>query len=217
MKLFNCPNCHQRLYFENVQCLSCGNFVVYDPDRADFVLSATDGVIVCVNVEECACNWRAMDGQSFCKACALNKTIPDLSIAGNRERWTRVELAKKRPIYSLLAYGLPVTVVRPFNTYGPHQRTDGEGGVVAIFCGRALAGEPIEVFGDGGASAPPVLTWQLNDVIVTALDFSGSGDIPSDSIALSYGRVCWVYTGQDSSGRPTNVRGCWDVKANKEL
>jgi len=48
-----------------------------------------------------------------------------------------------------LAYGHPVTVVRPFNTYGPFQRADGEGGVVAIFCERALAGEEIAIFGDG--------------------------------------------------------------------
>jgi UDP-glucose 4-epimerase len=48
-----------------------------------------------------------------------------------------------------LAYGHPVTVVRPFNTYGPFQRADGEGGVVAIFCERALRDEPIDVFGDG--------------------------------------------------------------------
>lgn len=48
-----------------------------------------------------------------------------------------------------IAYDLPVTVVRPFNTYGPHQRADGEGGVVAIFCERALREQPIDVFGDG--------------------------------------------------------------------
>jgi UDP-glucose 4-epimerase len=48
-----------------------------------------------------------------------------------------------------LAYGHPVTVVRPFNTYGPFQRADGEGGVVAIFCRRALGRQPIQVFGDG--------------------------------------------------------------------
>lgn len=48
-----------------------------------------------------------------------------------------------------LAYGHPVTVVRPFNTYGPFQRADGEGGVVAIFCERALAGAEIRIFGDG--------------------------------------------------------------------
>lgn len=48
-----------------------------------------------------------------------------------------------------LSYGHPVTVLRPFNTYGPLQRADGEGGVVAIFCRRALDDEPIGVFGDG--------------------------------------------------------------------
>jgi nucleoside-diphosphate-sugar epimerase len=48
-----------------------------------------------------------------------------------------------------LSYRHPVTVVRPFNTYGPFQRADGEGGVVAIFCERALADAEIHVFGDG--------------------------------------------------------------------
>ncbi len=47
------------------------------------------------------------------------------------------------------AYGLPVVVVRPFNTYGPHQRTDGEGGVVSVFCRRALSGEALDIYGSG--------------------------------------------------------------------
>ncbi len=47
------------------------------------------------------------------------------------------------------AYGLPVTVVRPFNTYGPFQRSVGEGGVVAIFTRRSLAGEELRIYGDG--------------------------------------------------------------------
>ncbi len=47
------------------------------------------------------------------------------------------------------AYNLPVTVVRPFNTYGPFQKTDAEGGVVAVFIKNSLAGKTINVFGDG--------------------------------------------------------------------
>jgi UDP-glucose 4-epimerase len=47
------------------------------------------------------------------------------------------------------AYGLPVTVVRPFNTYGPFQRSVGEGGVVAIFIRRSLLGEELRIYGDG--------------------------------------------------------------------
>jgi len=46
-------------------------------------------------------------------------------------------------------YGLPVAVVRPFNVYGPFQRTDGEGGVVAVFCQRELAGEDLGIYGTG--------------------------------------------------------------------
>ena len=47
------------------------------------------------------------------------------------------------------AYGMPTTVVRPFNTYGPFQRSVGEGGVVAIFTRRSIAGEPLRIYGDG--------------------------------------------------------------------
>jgi nucleoside-diphosphate-sugar epimerase len=46
-------------------------------------------------------------------------------------------------------YGLPVTVLRPFNTYGPYQKTGMAGGVVSIFTSRDIAGEPLKIFGDG--------------------------------------------------------------------
>jgi nucleoside-diphosphate-sugar epimerase len=47
------------------------------------------------------------------------------------------------------AYGLPVKVLRPFNTYGPFQKRNLEGGVVAIFIARDLRKEPLLVKGDG--------------------------------------------------------------------
>ena len=46
-------------------------------------------------------------------------------------------------------YGLRLTTVRPFNVYGPWQRDDAEGGVVARFLSRDLAGRSVEVHGDG--------------------------------------------------------------------
>jgi len=46
-------------------------------------------------------------------------------------------------------YGLPVTTLRPFNTYGPFQKTGMAGGVVSIFTDRDLRGEPLKIFGDG--------------------------------------------------------------------
>lgn len=47
------------------------------------------------------------------------------------------------------SYRLPVTVVRPFNTYGPYQKSNSEGGVVSIFLKRDLADEPLLVKGAG--------------------------------------------------------------------
>lgn len=47
-------------------------------------------------------------------------------------------------------HGLDVAALRYANVYGPRQDPHGEAGVVAIFCGRLLAGEPLTVFGDGG-------------------------------------------------------------------
>lgn len=47
------------------------------------------------------------------------------------------------------AYRMPVTVVRPFNTYGPFQKSNSEGGVVSIFLKRDIAGEPLLVKGSG--------------------------------------------------------------------
>lgn len=47
------------------------------------------------------------------------------------------------------AYDLPMTVIRPFNTYGPFQKTGGEGGVVAIFIKNKLNGLPLQIYGDG--------------------------------------------------------------------
>lgn len=42
-------------------------------------------------------------------------------------------------------HGLAYTVLRYANVYGPRQDPHGEAGVVAIFCNRILAGEPIKV------------------------------------------------------------------------
>ena len=46
-------------------------------------------------------------------------------------------------------YGLNYTVLRYPNVFGPRQNPDGEAGVVAIFTGKMLAGEPVIVNGDG--------------------------------------------------------------------
>jgi CDP-paratose 2-epimerase len=46
-------------------------------------------------------------------------------------------------------FGLPATVFRMSCVFGAHQRGDADGGWVAHFLARALAGEPIAIRGDG--------------------------------------------------------------------
>jgi len=46
-------------------------------------------------------------------------------------------------------YGLTHTILRYGNVYGPRQDPLGEAGVIAIFCGKMLKGEPPTIYGDG--------------------------------------------------------------------
>lgn len=46
-------------------------------------------------------------------------------------------------------YDLDYTVLRYPNVYGPRQDPEGEAGVVAIFAGQMLRGNPITIYGDG--------------------------------------------------------------------
>ena len=51
--------------------------------------------------------------------------------------------------YYARVHGLDTVALRYGNVYGPRQDPHGEAGVVAIFCGRLLDGQPLTIFGDG--------------------------------------------------------------------
>ena len=93
------------------------------------------------------------------------------------------------------AYGLPTTVVRPFNTYGPFQRSVGEGGVVAIFTRCSLAGEQLRIYGDGTQTrdllyvtdcARFVVDALLSDAVVGQVLNAGTGvDVSVNDLAAA--------------------------------
>ncbi len=60
------------------------------------------------------------------------------------------------------------------NVYGPRQDPHGEAGVVAIFAGRLLAGEPCTIFGDGSQTRDYVYVDDVVDAFVRAAE-RGSG------------------------------------------
>ncbi len=51
--------------------------------------------------------------------------------------------------YYNLQFGLKKAILRFANVYGPRQDPQGEAGVIAIFCERALKNQPLTVYGDG--------------------------------------------------------------------
>jgi len=68
------------------------------------------------------------------------------------------------------SYRMPVTVVRPFNTFGPFQKSNSEGGVVSIFLKRDLAGEPLLIKGSGEQTRDLLYVEDCADFIVSAAE-----------------------------------------------
>lgn len=121
MKLYTCSNCRNPLYFENNTCLSCGHTVGFDAgaltlltlktiNEKEFADIVRPEAIYrfCENAQHGVCNWLvpAQQTDPFCRACALNRTIPTLT-PENLARWKRIEIAKHRLVYSLLNLQLP--------------------------------------------------------------------------------------------------------------
>lgn len=119
MKRFNC-GCGLRVFFEDYHCTACGAELAYRPDTAEFLSAppgadsfvAADGSAwrVCRNRQDHrACNWLvpAEDPFEYCLACRLNRVIPHLGSPQKLRLWRRMEQAKRRLIYSLIALGLP--------------------------------------------------------------------------------------------------------------
>ncbi|MFC1964609.1 dTDP-glucose 4,6-dehydratase [Chloroflexota bacterium] len=60
------------------------------------------------------------------------------------------KIAADRMCYAYIqTYGMDISIVRLFNTFGPRQRDIGYGGVISIFTRRVLSDMPPIVYGDG--------------------------------------------------------------------
>lgn len=95
---------------------------------------------------------------------------PALSPYGASKRVAMDYLATYRHLY-----GLEWTALTLANVYGPHQTTSGEGGVVATFIGRMLAGRPCTVHGDGEQTRDLVFVDDVVHAFVLAAD-RGDGE-----------------------------------------
>jgi UDP-glucose 4-epimerase len=67
---------------------------------------------------------------------------------------------------------IPNITLRLANVYGPRQRQDLEGGVIAIFLGRWRRGEKLTIFGDGTAERDYMYVGDVVDAVLSA--FAGN-------------------------------------------
>lgn len=60
--------------------------------------------------QEQICNWAvvAEDSNPLCVSCRLTRVIPDLATGEHRQAWYRLEVAKRRLIFTLLQLRLPI-------------------------------------------------------------------------------------------------------------
>jgi dTDP-glucose 4,6-dehydratase len=105
-----------------------------------------------------------------------------------RSPYAATKAGADRLAYSYyVTYGLPITIVRPFNNYGPHQHPEK---VIPRFITQALRGEPLTVHGDGHASRD----WVFVEDVAEAIDAVIAADV--DTVA---GEVINIATGRDIS------------------
>lgn len=103
------------------------------------------------------------------------------------------KLAAEKLLAAMLApRGVDYASFRFANVYGPRQDALGEGGVVAIFCHRAAAGETLVVNGDGTQTRDFVYVGDLVGAVMAAL----ASETP---LALAEGSAYNISTGVETS------------------
>ncbi|MFZ0660032.1 MAG: NAD-dependent epimerase/dehydratase family protein [Candidatus Binataceae bacterium] len=112
------------------------------------------------------------------------------AIYGEQDRFPADEEHPRRPVspygiaklstegylfYYRVQYGIDYLALRYGNVYGPRQDPHGEAGVVAIFSGRILDGQPCTIYGDGSQTRDYVFVADVVRANVAALSAKASG------------------------------------------
>ncbi|MGH3553699.1 MAG: zinc-binding metallopeptidase family protein [Mycobacterium sp.] len=125
MRDFVCPNCGQRLTFENSVCLSCGSALGFSLDEMALLVIAQSGrehagavdasdYQLCANMHLAECNWLVEvspgDSQAggLCVSCKLTRLRPNDSDTKALAAFARAEHAKRRLLLELCELKLPI-------------------------------------------------------------------------------------------------------------
>lgn len=121
--------CGQTVFFENHSCANCGRNLAFDPASLTMASESEPGAGLpyCSNRGgDSRCNWLSDTGEAdgACISCRSSEIIPALSKPENRDRWRKLEQAKRRLIHDLLSLRLPVDASRLRFVFKEDQRTN---------------------------------------------------------------------------------------------
>jgi len=85
---------------------------------------------------------------------------------------TKLAIEKYLHLYESM-HGIRALTLRVSNPYGERQRVETEQGVVGVFLHRALAGMPIEIWGDGSVTRDYIFIDDVAEAFVRAVEYSG--------------------------------------------
>jgi len=85
---------------------------------------------------------------------------------------TKLSIEKYLGLYHEL-YGLEYIVLRLANPFGERQRIHASQGAVAVFLGKAINGETIEIWGDGSVIRDYVYIHDVISAMLATIDFNG--------------------------------------------
>ena len=129
---FNCPNCGQRLSFENSVCLNCKSRLGFSLDDMALLVIAPPaesehgGAVdeshyrLCANLHLAECNWlvRKSPVTRLCASCELTRTRPNEADTVALESFAAAEKAKRRLIAELHEMKLPIVGRHEDSDYG---------------------------------------------------------------------------------------------------
>jgi len=85
---------------------------------------------------------------------------------------TKLAIEKYLYLFGML-HGLEYCILRIANPYGEMQRTQASQGAVAVFLGKALRAEPVEIWGDGSVIRDYVYIGDVADALIRAMNHAG--------------------------------------------